>query len=586
MLTRLSRALSSLSIKGKTLLLVGVLAAFSTGGLLVVQFQIASSRTAITEQMSYLDILDRTNRVHQAFSDMKYWFADLANSLSSEAEENASTSLATFREGVQTLDALKGDDRDTLIANAMQIEKLSLDALMEYMTEERAAGDALMAQARTLISENDQIIRDVLESSRAFAAEAALKVDADSRLASVLSLVTLAVVLSCAGLILVTTLKAIVTPIRNITTAMMALAQGNNDDDIPYRNNPGELGDMARTVMIFKENAIKIEQMNTEREAQREAREAERRRAEAERRAAEERQQAELAQQAEQQRQMAEAVIDLLQGRVFSSLDQVVASAHELEDASTTMNNAVTTSQNTASDVSNSSETASSHAQSVASAAAQMAASVQEIASQIAAATRVTSEAVAQQGRVKQTAMRMVDLVAEVTRVVGLIDEIADMTNLLALNATIEAARAGEAGRGFSVVAAEVRTLAGETQKATESISRQIDEIHSASRETASAVDEIGSSIGRIDEVSTAVAAAIEEQQASTDEISRSIAEAADSTSGISEMIVSVVREIQQSGSSASHVSELSQALISIASGLRGEVESYLNTLNNNKNAA
>lgn len=65
MLTRLSRALSSLSIKGKTLLLVGVLAAFSTGGLLVVQFQIASSRTAITEQMSYLDILDRTNRVHQ-----------------------------------------------------------------------------------------------------------------------------------------------------------------------------------------------------------------------------------------------------------------------------------------------------------------------------------------------------------------------------------------------------------------------------------------------------------------------------------------------------------------------------------------
>ena len=70
-----------------------------------------------------------------------------------------------------------------------------------------------------------------------------------------------------------------------------------------------------------------------------------------------------------------------------------------------------------------------------------------------------------------------------------LISSIARQTNLLALNATIEAARAGEAGRGFAVVASEVKTLAGQTAKATEEISRQVAGIQAASTEAADSIE-------------------------------------------------------------------------------------------------
>ena len=197
------------------------------------------------------------------------------------------------------------------------------------------------------------------------------------------------------------------------------------------------------------------------------------------------------------------------------------------------------------------------------------------------AGAQVVEKAVHSIEQVHQMSLELKDDMAQlnehaqdITRIMNVISDIADQTNLLALNAAIEAARAGEAGRGFAVVADEVRKLAEKTMASTNDVGNAIKAIQESTAKSMEGVDKAVQRIGEATELASQSGAALEEivatVEATADQVN-AIATASEEQSAASEEInQSIVQVNDMSRQTAEAMAEAAKAVSDLAAQAQG----------------
>ncbi|MCZ8314328.1 methyl-accepting chemotaxis protein [Phreatobacter sp.] len=342
-------------------------------------------------------------------------------------------------------------------------------------------------------------------------------------------------------------------PLSAMTGAMLRVADGDTTVVVPALGQKDEIGKLAGALETFKANLIESRRLAAEQEAERAAK--------------------------ERRANVVAAAVSEFEKSVSEVVTTVTSASTELEAAAGTLTSTAEATQQKSGMVAAASEQASGNVQAVAAATDEMTSSIHEIARQVQHSTEKARLAVAD---VKATDAKVTELLEAAGRigdVVKLITAVAEQTNLLALNATIEAARAGEAGKGFAVVASEVKALAGQTAKATDAIGAQIAAMQQATREAATSIQEIGSTIVEVSDIATAIAAAVEEQGVATQEISRNVQEAAKGTVEVASSIVEVNQGAVETGSASAQVLAASQELSQQGDRLKAQVDAFLATV-------
>jgi methyl-accepting chemotaxis protein len=480
---------------------------------------------------------------------------------------NGLTAITVNRAGVdllwQQLQNLTQDaDTHPAIKAAMRNarEKYFKDfrSLSDEMRKAGASGAQYPMTSQQWVEKADPQIDSLLEvlyaarTASEDAANAAIE-RASQEVALAFGLMALGIFIAIGGMWLVS--SRVTQPLAALVAVVHRLAANNTDVEIPISRRNDELGAMAQSLAVFRTSLIETHRLRAEQ-------------AETERRQA-----------AEQKTQMMNALADRFEAAVGNIVNTVSSTSTDLAAAASTLAHVADDTQQLSTTVASASTQTSVSVRSISSATDEMSSSVGEIARQVEESSRMSGEAVLKAQKANARFDKLSEAVSRVSAVVKFITEIAEQTNLLALNATIEAARAGEAGRGFAVVASEVKTLATQAAKATEEITVQIAGMQAMTQDSVGAIQKIGATIGHISTLSAAIAAAVEEQSAATEEISRNIQQAAHGTAQVAANIGDVSQGAAKTSTASSQVLASARALSDEGKKLKLEVGRFLATV-------
>jgi len=402
------------------------------------------------------------------------------------------------------------------------------------------------AAAVALVEASNQIRSASAQAQRGAVGSMTSTVASSRRLGLLTAVTAMAVGIALAILIG----QGIARPITQVTSVMRELADGRIDIAIPHIGRRDEIGAVANAVKVFKDNKIQADKLASERRSEQKTR--------------------------DERARAIEVLNKDFEAKVGALVSALLSAAAKLKENAESMFASTAQTGQSSGAVRTAADQALSNAKTVAQATEELASSIDEIGNRVVQSSTIAKKALSEAHRTDQTVLDLAADAEKIGNVIDLIKNIAAQTNLLALNATIEAARAGEAGRGFSVVAGEVKSLAAQTAKATEEIGLQISQIQGSTQNAVEAIRGIVAIIGEMNEIGTAVAASVEQQKVATREIALNVQQAAKSAHEVTHTIAIVKDAAMATEHEANDVLDAASHLSRQADNLNQQVNEFL----------
>lgn len=346
-------------------------------------------------------------------------------------------------------------------------------------------------------------------------------------------------------------------PLEKIINVMHYVEQNGWKNEIPFINRSDEVGDIARALEIFRYHSL--EKITLEENAKKN----------------------EIQLQLQRKEHLL-AFANSLEKSIKEIADTVAQTAVKIDKTAKELSSQANYVQDETNQLSETSLETNNNIQQVSEFTKEFNEAANKITAQVSSALNYSDTTSKQADNINNLVLDLEGKATEISSVLDIINHITSQIELLSLNATIEAARAGEYGKGFSVVASEIKELATQTNKATEQVDKQIHDIQNSTKKAVSAIKEITGAVKTINQTSASISSAVEEQNLATKNIADKVINVASKSEINNSSIKKVASYSNTSKELAIHMLNDAQELTQQSKVLQKELDNFLGSLRNN----